>query len=78
MVVREFWSIVDTDLNPSFSGLRSGWLDLSRWPALVDHERRVQAQPSYVRALNRERDGAGARSDLAVVMPPSQLDDIER
>ena len=72
------WSIVDTYLNWSFSGLMSGWLDLSRWPALADHEHRVQAQASYVRALNRERDGAGAPGDLAAVMPPGYLGDTQR
>ena len=72
------WSIVDTYLNWCFSGLMSAWLDLPRWPALVDHEHRVQARPCFVRALNRERDGAGAPGNLAAVMPPGYLGDIGR
>ena len=64
------WSIVDVYLNWSFSGLMADWLKLSEIPALIEHQRRVQARPSYVRAMARERDGQDIPSDIDQVMPP--------
>lgn len=64
------WSIVDVYLNWSFSGLMANWLKIPQIPALSDHERRVHARPSYVRAIARERDGQDIPTDMDQVMPP--------
>jgi glutathione S-transferase len=48
------WSILDVYLYWNYSTAASGGLDLSRWPALVSHGKRVRSRPSFIRALARE------------------------
>ena len=49
------WSIVDVYLNWAYSGLVAHTLDIANRPVLYEHEQRLHARPSYVRALARER-----------------------
>jgi glutathione S-transferase len=61
------WSIVDVYLYWNYSTAASGGLDISSFPALLDHTARVRARPSFQRALRREEDALKER-DLQ--MPP--------
>jgi glutathione S-transferase len=61
------WSIVDVYLCWNYSTAASGGLDISSFPALLDHTVRVRARPSFQRALRREEDSVRER-DLSV--PP--------
>ncbi|MGH8210242.1 MAG: glutathione S-transferase family protein [Steroidobacteraceae bacterium] len=63
----ERWSIVDVYLYWICSTAAAGGVDLTGYPSILDHVKRVRARDSFVRALARER---AAVQTAGITLPP--------
>jgi glutathione S-transferase len=61
------WSIVDVYLYWNYSTAAGAGIDLSAWPALLEHGGRVRGRPSFIRSLAREN---AAVASHGIQLPP--------
>ncbi|WP_160486212.1 glutathione S-transferase family protein [Aurantiacibacter rhizosphaerae] len=62
------WSIIDSYAHWNYTTAQKGQFDLSPYPNIAQHQKRVEAHPAYQRALAREQaavDAIGGLPDVA-------------
>ncbi|MFC3053024.1 glutathione S-transferase family protein [Kordiimonas pumila] len=64
------WSIVDMYIFWNISTAANGGLDVSAYPDIVDHAKRLRKRPSFVKMLVREK---AAAAKLGIVLPDEVL-----